>query len=188
MKTLLDLESIRTAQLSRLVRRKLGKSGAGDGSVAERSVMICGGTGCTSSDSMLIADAFEQAVTSQGIQDKIDIVRTGCFGLCELGPVVIIYPEEVFYSRVKVKDVAEIVDEHLLQGKIVEHLVYQQSLEDGRIKPLHEVDFFRKQQRIALRNCGTIDAEEIDEYIAMNGYKALHKVLTTMDPGRSWPR
>ncbi|MGG1610948.1 NADH-quinone oxidoreductase subunit NuoF [Paenibacillus phoenicis] len=183
MKTLLDLEGIRTSQLSRLVRRKLGKVEAVEGGVAERSVMICGGTGCTSSDSMFIAEAFEQAVASQGIQDKIEIVRTGCFGLCELGPVVIIYPEEVFYNRVKVKDVAEIVDKHLLQGKIVDRLVYRQSLEkDGRIKPLHEVDFFRKQQRIALRNCGTIDPEDIDEYIAMNGYKALHKVLTTMEP------
>mgnify|MGYP002623737939 FL=1 len=98
---------------------------------------------------------------------------------------MIIYPEEVFYNRVKVKDVAEIVDKHLLQGKIVNRLVYSQSLEkDGRIKPLHEVDFFRKQQRIALRNCGTIDPEDIDEYIAMNGYKALHKVLTTMEPAQ----
>ncbi|WP_410772382.1 NADH-quinone oxidoreductase subunit NuoF [Fontibacillus sp. BL9] len=145
--------------------------------------MICGGTGCVSSDSMIIVDAFQQEVASQGIEDQIDIVRTGCFGLCELGPVVIVYPEEVFYSRVTVEDVAEIVEDHLLKGQIVERLVYEASIEDGEILPLQQVDFFRKQMRIALRNCGTIDPEEIDEYIAMSGYKGLHKVLTTMEPG-----
>ncbi|WP_414859348.1 NADH-quinone oxidoreductase subunit NuoF [Paenibacillus haidiansis] len=144
--------------------------------------MICGGTGCASSDSMLIVDAFRQEVASQGIEEQIDIVRTGCFGLCELGPVVIIYPEEVFYSRVTLEDVAEIVEDHLLKGQIVERLVYEASIEDGAIKPLQEVDFFRKQMRIALRNCGLIDPEEIEEYIAMGGYKGLHKVLTMFKP------
>ncbi len=183
MKTLVDLESIRTAALSRLVRRQLGKVEEDTVGVAQRSVMICGGTGCVSSDSMIIVDAFQQEVASQGIEDQIDIVRTGCFGLCELGPVVIVYPEEVFYSRVTVEDVAEIVEDHLLKGQIVERLVYEASIEDGEILPLQQVDFFRKQMRIALRNCGTIDPEEIDEYIAMSGYKGLHKVLTTMEPG-----
>lgn len=182
MKTLVDLESIRTEVLNRLVRRQLGKVETDGVGVTQRSVMICGGTGCVSSDSMQIVDAFHQEVASQGIEDDIDVVRTGCFGLCELGPVVIVYPEEVFYSRVTVDDVADIVEEHLLKGQIVERLVYKASMEDGKIKPLHEVDFFRKQMRIALRNCGIIDPEEIKEYIAMSGYKALHKVLTSMKP------
>ncbi|GGH39678.1 NADH-quinone oxidoreductase subunit NuoF [Paenibacillus segetis] len=180
MKTLINLESIRTAGLGLVDRRRLGEvSSVG---VAERSVMICGGTGCASSDAMQIVDAFIQEVSSQGIEDKVEIVRTGCFGLCELGPVVIIYPDEVFYSRVSLEDVAEIVEEHLLKGQFVERLVYQQSMENGVIKPLHDVDFFRKQKRIALRNCGTIDPEEINEYIAVSGYQALHKVLTKMQP------
>ncbi|RCX14907.1 NAD(P)-dependent iron-only hydrogenase diaphorase component flavoprotein [Fontibacillus phaseoli] len=183
MKTLVDLESIRTSALSRLVRRQLGKVEEDNVGIAQRSVMICGGTGCVSSDSMIIVDAFHQEVASQGIEDQIDIVRTGCFGLCELGPVVIVYPEEVFYSRVTVEDVAEIVEDHLLKGQIVERLVYEASIEDGEILPLQQVDFFRKQMRIALRNCGTIDPEEIDEYIAMSGYKGLHNVLTMMQPG-----
>ncbi|MEF2968737.1 NADH-quinone oxidoreductase subunit NuoF [Paenibacillus sp. M1] len=182
MKTLVDLEGIRTVALQRLVRRQLGKVEEDNVGVAQRSVMICGGTGCASSDSMLIVDAFRQEVASQGIEEQIDIVRTGCFGLCELGPVVIIYPEEVFYSRVTLEDVAEIVEDHLLKGQIVERLVYEASIEDGAIKPLQEVDFFRKQMRIALRNCGLIDPEEIEEYIAMGGYKGLHKVLTMFKP------
>lgn len=182
MITLLDLDHIRASHQSSLTKRRLGKVEMPGNGVAERAVMICGGTGCTSSDSMQIVEAFRKEVFSQGIEDKVDIVRTGCFGLCELGPVVIIYPEEVFYSRVSLKDVAEIVEQHLLSGKIVNRLVYRQAMEDGRIKPLHNVDFFRKQRRIALRNCGTIDPEEIDEYIGMDGYRALHKVLTTMEP------
>lgn len=180
MKTLVDLESIRTVALKRLVKRQLGE--VDQTGVAERSVMICGGTGCTSSDAVQIVEAFNHETVSQGIKDKIEVVRTGCFGLCELGPVVIIYPEEVFYSRVAVSDVAEIVEEHLLKGKIVERLVYKNAMVDGRIKPLSDVDFFRKQMRIALRNCGTIDPEEINEYIAMSGYKALQKVVTSMRP------
>lgn len=180
MKTLINLESIRTAGLGLVDRRRLGE--VGSVGVAERSVMICGGTGCASSDAMQIVDAFIKEVSSQGIEDKVEIVRTGCFGLCELGPVVIIYPDEVFYSRVSLEDVAEIVEEHLLKGQFVERLVYQQSMENGMIKPLHDVDFFRKQKRIALRNCGTIDPEEINEYIALSGYQALQKVLTTMQP------
>lgn len=178
MKTFAELEAIRTVTLNRLAKRKLGPVDSGQ--VAERSVMICGGTGCTSSDSRKIADAFDLELVLQGITDKVEIVRTGCFGLCELGPVVIVYPEGVFYNRVSVNDVSEIVEEHLLKGKIVKRLVYDKSLEDERIKPLADVDFFRKQNRIALRNCGFIDPEEINEYIAMNGYKALHKAITSM--------
>jgi len=145
-------------------------------------VLICGGTGCTSSDSMKILEKFKEEVKKQNIENEIEIVRTGCFGLCELGPVVIVYPEGAFYSRVKVEDVEEIVAEHLVKGRPVTRLLYTETIDEGRIKSLNETGFYKKQERIALRNCGVIDPENIDEYIAFDGYKALAKVLTTMTP------
>ncbi|GIW49368.1 MAG: hypothetical protein KatS3mg079_844 [Caloramator sp.] len=145
-------------------------------------VLVCGGTGCTSSDSMKILEKFKEEVKKQNIENEIEIVRTGCFGLCELGPVVIVYPEGAFYSRVKVEDVEEIVAEHLVKGRPVTRLLYTETIDEGRIKSLNETGFYKKQERIALRNCGVIDPENIDEYIAFDGYKALAKVLTTMTP------
>ncbi|MCX7950565.1 MAG: NADH-quinone oxidoreductase subunit NuoF [Clostridiales bacterium] len=145
-------------------------------------VLICGGTGCTSSDSMKILEKFHEEVKKNNLEEEIEIVRTGCFGLCELGPVVIVYPEGAFYSRVQVSDVEEIVAEHLIKGRPVTRLLYTESVEEGRIKSLNETGFYKKQERIALRNCGVIDPENIDEYIAVDGYKALAKVLTTMTP------
>ncbi|CDF57362.1 NADH-quinone oxidoreductase subunit NuoF [Thermobrachium celere] len=145
-------------------------------------VLVCGGTGCTSSDSMKILEKFKEEVKKHNIENEIEIVRTGCFGLCELGPVVIVYPEGAFYSRVKVEDVEEIVAEHLVKGRPVTRLLYTETVEEGRIKSLNETGFYKKQERIALRNCGVIDPENIDEYIAFDGYKALAKVLTTMTP------
>jgi len=145
-------------------------------------VLICGGTGCTSSGSMDIKAKFHEEVKKNGIENEIEIIRTGCFGLCELGPVVIVYPEGAFYSRVTVEDVEEIVKEHLVKGRVVTRLLYTESVDEGRIKSLNEVDFYKKQYRIALRNCGVIDPENIDEYIAFDGYKALAKVLTEMTP------
>lgn len=145
-------------------------------------VLICGGTGCTSSDSMKILEKFHEEVKKNNLEEEIEIVRTGCFGLCELGPVVIVYPEGAFYSRVQVSDVEEIVSEHLIKGRPVTRLLYTESVEEGRIKSLNETGFYKKQERIALRNCGVIDPENIDEYIACDGYKALAKVLTTMTP------
>jgi NADH:ubiquinone oxidoreductase subunit F (NADH-binding)/(2Fe-2S) ferredoxin len=150
--------------------------------VKARTLLICGGTGCTSSDSNEIWHTLESEVRLRGIAERIDIVRTGCFGLCALGPVVMVYPDEVFYSRVSVADVPAIVERHLLHDHVVERLVYRDAMEDGRTKPLSEVDFFRKQRRIALRNCGFIDPEKIDEYIGMNGYQALWKALSSMSP------
>ena len=146
-------------------------------------ILICGGTGCTSSGSAQLLKRFEELLEQNGLTKEIKLVHTGCFGLCEAGPVVIVYPEGAFYSRVKVEDVDEIVSEHLIKGRIVQRLLYHGSVaEDNTVKALDDVDFYRKQKRVALRNCGVIDPENIDEYIAFDGYKALYKVLNEMTP------
>ena len=148
-------------------------------------VLICGGTGCTSSGSKLIQSAFEKEIVAQGLENEVKIVQTGCFGLCALGPVVIIHPEGTFYSRVAADDVHEIVEEHLLKGRIVKRLEYKDTgdLEiDAENISLNDTTFYRSQQRVALRNCGVINPENIEEYIAMDGYQALGKVLTEMTP------
>jgi len=146
-------------------------------------VLICGGTGCTSSGSNEIMEHFEELVAKSGLEKEVKIVRTGCFGLCAAGPVVIVYPEGTFYSRVRVEDVDEIVSEHLVKGRIVQHLVYKdKNHEEEHHLSLENIEFYKKQKRIALRNCGVIDPENIDEYIAFDGYKALSKVLTEMKP------
>ena len=149
-------------------------------------VLICGGTGCTSSGSKVLMSTFEAELAKQGLGEEVKVVQTGCFGLCALGPVVIIYPEGTFYSRVKQEDVAEIVAEHLLKGRIVERLVYkdvdESTIEEGRHVSLNDTNFYKTQKRVALRNCGLINPENIDEYIAMDGYAALGKVLTEMTP------
>ncbi len=146
-------------------------------------VLVCGGTGCTSSGSGEIVERFEEQIRQNGLEKEIKIVRTGCFGLCEAGPVVIVYPEGTFYSRVRVDDVAEIVSEHLVKGRTVQHLVYKDKNHEGdHHLALEEIEFYKKQKRIALRNCGVIDPENIDEYIAFDGYRALTKVLTEMKP------
>ena len=146
-------------------------------------VLVCGGTGCTSSGSTDIIDKFNDELQKHGLQNEIMVVRTGCFGLCEVGPIVIVYPEGAFYSRVEIGDVPEIVSEHLVKGRIVTRLLYHDSItEEETIKSLDEVGFYKKQMRLALRNCGVIDPENIDEYIAFDGYKALGKALTEMTP------
>ena len=150
-------------------------------------VLICGGTGCTSSGSKVLMSTFESELEKQGLAEEVKVVQTGCFGLCALGPVVIIYPEGTFYSRVAQTDVAEIVSEHLLKGRIVDRLVYKDADESvieeaGKTLSLNDTNFYKTQKRVALRNCGLIDPENIDEYIAMDGYAALGKVLTEMKP------
>ena len=150
-------------------------------------VLICGGTGCTSSGSKVLMSTFEEELKKQGLEDEIKIVQTGCFGLCALGPVVIVYPEGTFYSHVKKEDVAEIVEEHLLKGRLVDRLVYKDVAEEvkdaaERHVSLNDTNFYKTQKRVALRNCGLINPENIDEYIAMDGYAALGKVLTEMTP------
>ena len=148
-------------------------------------VLICGGTGCTSSGSQSIQQAFTEQLEKNGLTEEIKIVQTGCFGLCALGPVVIVHPEGTFYSRVTPEDVAEIVSEHLLKGRIVERLVYTDGAEEDKDiahLSLNDTAFYKTQNRVVLRNCGLIDPEDIDEYIGMDGYAALGKVLTEMTP------
>ncbi len=148
-------------------------------------VLICAGTGCTSSGSAAVKAKLIEELEKNGLTDEIKIVSTGCFGLCALGPVMIVYPEGTFYSSVKAEDVPEIVEEHLLKGRVVERLVYNDTAEqkqDDEPVALSETRFYKKQKRIALRNCGVIDPENIEEYIATDGYQALGKVLTEMTP------
>ncbi len=143
-------------------------------------VLVCGGTGCTSSGALDIEKTFAEELARHNIENEVKVVRTGCFGLCEAGPIVIVYPEGAFYSRVDAKDIARITEEHLLKGRIVTDLLYAESVEENEIKSIDQVGFYKKQKRVALRNCGVINPEEIDEYIAMDGYKALGKALTEM--------
>ena len=149
-------------------------------------VLICGGTGCTSSGSKSIQEAFEKNIEAAGLNEEVKLVQTGCFGLCALGPVVIVYPDGTFYSRVTTDDVKEIVEEHLLKGRPVERLIYndtgaQEAVEAANVS-LSDTTFYKSQNRVVLRNCGVIDPENIEEYIAMDGYAALGKVLTEMTP------
>ena len=145
-------------------------------------VLVCGGTGCTSSKSEKIIETLNKEIKKNGLEEEVKVVRTGCFGLCALGPIMIVYPEGSFYSMVKAENIPEIVEEHLLKGRVVTRLLYQETVTDDSIKSLNETPFYAKQRRIALNNCGLIDPENIDEYIAMDGYKALGKVLTEMTP------
>ena len=145
-------------------------------------VLVCGGTGCSSSGSATLIERFNEKIAENGLEKEVKVIRTGCFGLCEAGPVVIVYPDGTFYSRVKPENVDEIVTEHLLKGRKVEHLVYTDHAthEQDANKALEDITFYKHQKRIALRNCGVIDPENIDEYLAMDGYKALEKALTKM--------
>ncbi|MBW7572539.1 NADH-quinone oxidoreductase subunit NuoF [Caproiciproducens faecalis] len=147
------------------------------------NVLVCGGTGCTSSNSELIISKLKEEIAVRGLDKEVNVIRTGCFGLCALGPIMIVYPEGSFYSRVTPEDVPEIVEEHLLKGRIVKRLLYQETIvDDNTIKSLNHTPFYEKQNRVALRNCGVINPECIDEYIAVDGYTALGKVLTEMTP------
>ncbi|MEG0017590.1 MAG: NAD(P)H-dependent oxidoreductase subunit E, partial [Hydrogenoanaerobacterium sp.] len=145
-------------------------------------VLVCGGTGCTSSGSEQIITTLEEQIKKAGLSEEVKVVKTGCFGLCALGPIMIIYPEGAFYSRVKAEDIAEIVSEHLVKGRIVKRLLYDETVHKDDIQSLNETQFYKKQNRVALKNCGVIDPENINEYIAYDGYQALGKVLTEMTP------
>ncbi len=145
-------------------------------------VLVCGGTGCTSSHSNEIIEKLESELAARGLQDEIKVIKTGCFGLCALGPIMIVYPEGSFYSEVTVDDVPEIVEEHLLKGRMVTRLLYDETVQADEIKSLEQTKFYAKQKRITLRNCGVIDPENIDEYIAHDGYQALERCLNQMTP------
>lgn len=146
-------------------------------------VLVCGGTGCTSSGSIQIINTLQAEIDKQGLKDEVAVVQTGCHGLCALGPIMIVYPEAAFYSMVKLEDIPEIVSEHLLKGRIVKRLLYNETVTpEGEIKSLADTDFYKHQHRIALRNCGVINPENIEEYIGTGGYEALGKVLTELSP------
>ena len=145
-------------------------------------VLVCGGTGCTSSGSQRIIDRLEKEIAVQGLSEEVGVVKTGCFGLCALGPIMIVYPEGTFYSMVQEDDIPEIVAEHLLKGRVVTRLLYEETTKTDKITPLNETNFYKKQHRVALRNCGVINPEDIEEYIGTGGYEALGIVLTEKKP------
>jgi len=147
-------------------------------------VLVCGGTGCVAAKSKEIMDEFQLQLEKYGLVDEVKVILTGCFGLCALGPIVVVYPEGSFYSELKVEDISRIVEEHILKGRVVKELLYHETVavDTGTISSLNETSFYKKQMRIALRNCGVIDPENIDEYIAFDGYEALAKCLTEMTP------
>ena len=145
-------------------------------------VLVCGGTGCTSSGSLQIMETLKAEIDKNGLSEEVSVVQTGCHGLCALGPIMIIYPDATFYAMVKNEDIPEIVSEHLLKGRIVTRLLYSETVTPAGIKALADTDFYKKQHRIALRNCGVINPEVIEEYIGTGGYQALGKVLTEMTP------
>jgi len=178
MKTLEELKAVREDMAGEVALRTHGDAS----SKYERHILVCGGTGCTSSGSQKIIESLEKELAANGLENKVQIVKTGCFGLCERGPIMIVYPEGSFYSRVKVEDIPRIVSEHLVDGSPVKELLYEETVEGDEIKSLDETSFYKKQERVALRNCGVINPENIDEYIGRDGYEALGKVLTEMTP------
>ncbi len=176
MKTLEELKVIRESMQGEVALRTHGDAS----SKYEKHVLVCGGTGCTSSGSMKIIEALEKELAAKGLTEKIQIVKTGCFGLCALGPIMIVYPEGTFYSCVETDRIPRIVEEHLVGGNPVKEFLYDETVNGDEIKSLDDTAFYKKQNRVALRNCGVINPECIDEYIGRGGYEALGKVLTTM--------
>jgi len=150
--------------------------------VYHSQVLVCGGKGCVSPEAVDLFRSLKSEVRKHKLNHEIEVLKTGCLGLCELGPVVVVYPEGVLYTKVKTADIAELVESHFIQNRILERLEYKIKEGEGSVRNLNKLDFFKKQLRIALRNCGIIDPENIDEYIALDGYKGLEKVLTSMSP------
>ncbi len=174
MKTLEEIENIRKSKREELdLRVNINTPGV------ERHILVCNGTGCTSSKSPEILEKFKEIIENKKIKD-VRVVKTGCFGLCSKGPIVIIRPDDTFYSMVTVEDCEEIIESHILNGKIVDRLLCK-DVDGSLVHKLDELNFYKKQKRIALKNCGVINPEDIDEYIAFDGYKALEKVLKTMN-------
>ena len=175
MKTIEELNEIREKTFKEISLRK-DRNYTGK----EKHVLVCGGTGCTSSHSKNIIEKFEELIKKDGL-DNVRVIRTGCFGLCAKGPIIVVRPEDTFYAASHVDDVEEIVEKHLKNGEIVERLLCK-DIDGSMVKSLDELNFYKKQHRIVLKNCGLIDPENIDEYLAFDGYKALEKVLTSMSP------
>ena len=175
MKTLEEIKSIRKVKKEELDLRVNLKA-----ETNQKHILVCRGTGCTSSKSPKIIENLKNAIEKYNLQN-VRVIQTGCFGLCAKGPILIIRPEDTFYALVKPEDAEEIVKTHLVEGKLVEKLLCK-DIDNTVVNRLDELNFYKKQQRIALKNCGVIDPESIDEYIAFDGYKALEKVLTKMTP------
>ena len=175
MKTIEQLNKIRVEKRIELDLRKNTNA-----DTREKHILVCNGTGCTSSKSPQILDNFRKIIEEKGIKN-VKVIKTGCFGLCAKGPIVIIRPEDTFYAMVKPEDCEEIIQSHIIDGKIVERLLCKDV--DGKIvNKLDDLTFYKKQKRIALKNCGVINPEDIDEYIAFDGYRALARVLVEMTP------
>ena len=175
MKTLDEIKKIRESK-----RKELDLRVNIEAKTREKHILVCHGTGCTSSKSPLIIDTFRKILKEKNIEN-VRVIQTGCFGLCAKGPIVIIRPEDIFYAMVKPEDCEEIIEKHIQNGEIVERLLCK-DVDNTVVKKLDELNFYKKQKRIALKNCGVIDPENIDEYIAFDGYKALEKVLFNMTP------
>ena len=173
MKSLEEIKKIREEKRKELDLRVNLKA-----NTHEKHILVCHGTGCTSSKSEDITSEFRKLIKEKNIEN-VKVIQTGCFGLCAKGPIVIIRPEDTFYAMVKVEDCEEIINTHLKEGKIVDRLLCK-DVDGTLVKRLDDLSFYKKQERIALKNCGKIDPENIDEYIAFDGYKALEKVLFTM--------
>ncbi|WP_211266371.1 (2Fe-2S) ferredoxin domain-containing protein, partial [Andreesenia angusta] len=182
MITINDLKKIKEETLPSMALRESEFDLAGVNSTYRKQILICRGTGCTSSKSDKIEAKLDEILSEKKLKDEVTVVRVGCFGLCEAGPIVVVYPEGTFYSHVKLDDVERIIDEDIIKGEIVKDILYPGAIEDDKIKSLNEVAFYAKQKRVALRNCGVINPEVIEEYIAYDGYQALHKALTEMTP------
>ena len=175
MKTLEEIKKIREEKRKELDLRVNLKA-----NTVEKHILVCHGTGCTSSKSPQIIENFRKILKEKHIEN-VRVIQTGCFGLCAKGPIVIIRPEDVFYAMVQPEDCEEIIDTHIVKGELVERLLCKDT-DEKTVKKLDELNFYKKQKRIALKNCGVIDPENIDEYIAFDGYKALEKVLLEMTP------
>ena len=148
-------------------------------------LLVCGGNGCKSLESDIIAEKLKKELSKRGLEDTVQVIMTGCFGFCEKGPIVKVMPDNTFYTKVRPKDAADIVEEHVVKGRRVERLLYMDPESDKHLEDSKHMGFYRKQLRIALRNCGIIDPEKIDEYIARDGYRALGEVLTSQAPGET---
>ena len=173
MKTIEEIEKIMAEKRVELDLRKNTNA-----DTREKHILVCNGTGCTSSKSPQILENFRKIIKEKGIEN-VRVIKTGCFGLCAKGPIVIIRPEDTFYAMVKPEDCEEIINSHIIEGKVVERLLCK-DIDGTKVTKLDDLTFYKKQKRIALKNCGVINPEEIDEYIAFDGYKALAKVLTEM--------
>ena len=178
MKNLEELQAIRESMKDRVSNRGIGASS--DRTLERAHILVCGGTGCTSGHSKDIYNEFARLLKENGIENEIKLIMTGCFGLCARGPIVVVYPDGAFYQHVKVSDVEEIVREHIVGGTVVERLLHEEKDVNGEIKPFNETAFYKSQHRLVLRHCGLIDPENIDEYLAFDGYLAYKKAVTEM--------